>query len=66
MPIKKTKEEFIQHFKEVSCWGGIKELENIQHRDTIKNNFCKQNNIKLVRISYNENISKKVYNIINH
>lgn len=39
----------IQHFEP----GHFSEpYENIQRRDSIKNNYCKNNNIKLIRIPY--------------
>lgn len=49
-----------QHFRPVDIFGG-EESFNIQKKlDTIKNNFCKENNIKLIRIPYfeKENINK--------
>jgi len=42
----------IQHFKPIDKWGGEKHLIKIKHRDRIKNQFVKENSIKLVRISY--------------
>ena len=50
----------IQHFR---GWGSSKEdLENIKRRDKIKNDYCKEKNIPLVRITYREysNIETKV------
>jgi very-short-patch-repair endonuclease len=49
-----------QHFIIHEKWGGKIQFEKIQKRDQIKNNFCKNNNIKLIRIKYNENIIKKL------
>lgn len=40
-----------QHFKDVPSWGGLK-LQ--QQRDEIKNNYCKEKNIPLIRIPYYE------------
>lgn len=40
----------IQHFKKTD-WTHDS-LEKIQHRDSIKNNYCKEHNIKLIRIPY--------------
>jgi hypothetical protein len=51
-----------QHFKPIEYWGGKKEFEKIKIRDNIKNEYCKNNNIKLLRISYNENILTKLKN----
>lgn len=39
-----------QHSKSVSYWGGEEALVNIKYRDSIKNNFAKENNIMLYRI----------------
>lgn len=41
-----------QHFKEVSHWGGIDRLKAQQKNDEFKNNYCKENGIKLIRIPY--------------
>jgi hypothetical protein len=44
-----------QHFNEAPWFKiGKKELIEIKERDNIKNNFCKNNNISLIRISYLE------------
>lgn len=40
-----------------------KQFELIKNHDKIKNNYCKINNIKLLRISYKENIAKKLNNL---
>jgi len=53
-----------QHFMIKEIWGGEDEFKNIQIRDQIKNEFCKNNNIKLLRIKYNENIHKKLTNFL--
>lgn len=47
----------IQHFKIIDYFGGEKEFKKIKLRDEIKNKYCKENNIKLLRIKYNENIN---------
>ena len=39
-----------QHFIEDSGYG--KDLQDTQYRDSIKNNYCKENNIPLIRIPY--------------
>jgi hypothetical protein len=41
-----------QHFESVDWFGGIKQFEYIKINDGIKNNYCKENNILLVRIPY--------------
>jgi len=49
-----------QHFKPIKHWGGQKDFKYRKKLDNIKNNFCKDNNIKLIRIKYNENIKEKL------
>lgn len=39
-----------QHFKEVSIFKD--DLETIQYRDNLKNQYCKEHNIDLIRIPY--------------
>jgi hypothetical protein len=50
----------IQHFEPIKYFGGIYSLEKQKIKDSIKDNFCKKNNIKLIRIPYYEfdNIEK--------
>ena len=48
------------HFESIENWGGIKRLKNTQKHDQIKNIYCKENNIKLIRIKYDENIIDKI------
>lgn len=49
-----------QHFDSSKFYGGKKGLLEIQKRDKIKNDYCIENNIKLLRISFKEfkNINK--------
>lgn len=47
-----------QHFESVENWGGERWLKEIKIRDNIKTNYCKNNNINLLRIKYNENIKQ--------
>ena len=44
----------IQHFKEVKQFGGKKEFNNTLKRDECKNKWCLENNIKLIRIKYDQ------------
>jgi len=53
----------LQHFKSINYFGGLEGLKTSQKRDKIKNNYCKANNIKLIRIKYNENIENILSNI---
>lgn len=41
-----------QHFEPVEYLGGQKRFEEQQQRDNFKNNWCKENNILLIRIPY--------------
>jgi hypothetical protein len=44
-----------QHIKEPEgIWKNNYSLEEIQYRDNLKNEYCKKNNIKLIRIPYTD------------
>jgi len=49
-----------QHFIPKNCWGGGEEFDKIKRRDALKNKFCEENNIPLLRINYTENIEEKL------
>ena len=51
-----------QHFKSIKYFGGDVTLKNIRERDEIKNKYCLNNNINLIRIPYNE--YKNIDNIL--
>jgi very-short-patch-repair endonuclease len=55
-----------QHFKPIEYWGGMEHFKQQQFKDEIKNHFCEENNIKLIRISYKEylNINNILFNNI--
>ena len=53
-----------QHFLPREGFGGEKEFKQIQIRDKIKNKLCKENNLPLEYIIYNENVNKKLEEII--
>jgi hypothetical protein len=42
----------IQHFEPVEFFGGEEGFKSLQERDAIKTNYCKENNIDLIRIPY--------------
>lgn len=42
----------IQHFEPVEFFGGEESFKSLQERDIIKTNYCKENNIDLIRIPY--------------
>lgn len=45
-----------QHYKEVDCWGGRECLSRRQHNDKIKDDYCAKNNMRLIRIRYDEDV----------
>ena len=49
-----------QHFESVLDFGGDEQLKKTQQNDKIKNNYCKENNIKLLRIKYSDDINKNL------
>lgn len=49
-----------QHFEPINFFGGNKSLILQQKRDKIKNIYCKENNINLIRIKYDDNINEKI------
>lgn len=46
-----------QHFNSIKYFGGDYRLKYIKINDRIKDKFCIENNIKLIRISYNQDIN---------
>lgn len=40
-----------QHFKPIEQFGGQEAFEELKQRDKIKNNYCREHNINLLRIS---------------
>lgn len=54
-----------QHFKSIEHWGGEERFLERQLNDQIKNDFCKDNNIKLVRIPYTKN-EQEIFEIISN
>jgi hypothetical protein len=56
IPSKRTIIEFdgIQHFQPVEHFGGIKAYEQLKQNDKIKNEYCEENYINLIRIRYDQ------------
>ena len=54
-----------QHFIINEFFDKKEDFETRIKRDQIKNKYCKNNNIQLIRIKYNENIGKKLNFLIN-
>jgi len=53
-----------QHFEKWNKWGKDKDLDFRIIKDNIKTKFCQDNNIKLLRIRYDERIDEKIINFI--
>lgn len=53
-----------QHDKSVSYWGGEEKFELTKIRDEIKNNYCKDNNIILIRINQTQYDNKSYLRIL--
>jgi len=56
----------IQHFEPVDQWGGQEYFDEIQEKDSIKNQYCIDNSIKMCRIPYYEleNIDKILQGVL--
>jgi very-short-patch-repair endonuclease/Zn finger protein HypA/HybF involved in hydrogenase expression len=50
----------IQHYKPIKRFGGDKSYNQVLINDSIKNNWCRENGINLIRIKYNEDIKIKL------
>ena len=50
----------IQHFEPRELFGGIDEFNKTKKRDEIKNTYCRDNNIELIRISDIDDIKDKL------
>ena len=53
-----------QHFEPVEIWGGEEALKQVQLRDSIKNDYCRTNNIPLLRIHHDKNIEEELDNFL--
>jgi hypothetical protein len=56
----------IQHGKPIDFFGGVKAFEELKKRDQIKNNYCKENNIILFRIKYDQDIEEEMNKIYDY
>jgi len=56
----------IQHFEPIEIFGGIEKFKEIKELDTIKTNYCRNNDINLFRIKYDDNIIDKLWELIIH
>lgn len=53
-----------QHFRPIDFFGGDKGFEIRQKHDKIKTEYCKNNDMPLLRISYNQNIEEELNNFL--
>jgi hypothetical protein len=49
-----------QHHESIEYYGGAEKLKVTKLRDDIKNKFCSENNINLIRINYKDDTYKKL------
>lgn len=54
----------IQHYEPIEYFGGENSFGYVQKHDKIKTEYCENNNIRLLRISYFENIEEKLNNFL--
>lgn len=53
-----------QHYESIDYFGGQENLEYTQRHDKIKSDYCKQNNIRLLCIRYDEDINDALTNFL--
>lgn len=53
-----------QHYEPIDFFGGVDRFEKQQINDRIKVDFCKNNNIRLMVISYKDSILEKIKEIL--
>ena len=53
-----------QHYEPIDFFGGQEYWEYIQRHDEIKNQYCKDNNIQLLRIPYYKNVDEELNNFL--
>jgi very-short-patch-repair endonuclease len=53
-----------QHFEPIEYFGGIKSFERTVKHDNIKNEYCKNNGISLLRIPYFKNVEEELNNFL--
>ncbi len=53
----------LQHYKPIEYFGGVKGFKERQINDKIKKGYCYDNNILLITIKYNENVTDKLHQL---
>jgi len=56
----------VQHYKPIKYFGGEKIFKELKVRDEIKKKYCEDNNIKLIRIKYCDDIEKELNKLMNY
>lgn len=54
----------LQHYKSIPYFGGDKSLKILQEHDKIKKEYCANNNLTLLEISYSQNIEEVLNNFL--
>lgn len=54
-----------QHFKPIEFFGGEESFEKRKKNDEIKNKYCRDNNIELLRIRFDEDVEEKLVTYFN-
>ncbi len=54
-----------QHYEAINRFGGEEGLNKTKFNDSIKNNYCRNNNIRIIRINYKQNINNILDNYFN-
>lgn len=54
----------VQHYEPIEHFGGKESFEYVQKHDKIKTEYCKNNNIQLLRIAYFEDVAEKLNNFL--
>lgn len=54
---------YTQHFTEEDAWYG-RDVSAIRYRDEVKNEFAKDKNVPLERISYLDNLGERLQQIM--
>ena len=53
-----------QHYESIEFFGGQEHLKYVKSHDNIKTEYCKNNNIKLLRIPYFANVEEELNNFL--
>lgn len=54
----------IQHYEPSDFYGGERGFEQTKQRDKIKTQYCEDNNIRLIRIKYDEDVENKLKQLL--